>query len=204
MSHIVVYQATDGSSGFEPCETLDDAVVVAERMRNVDGVESPRIFRMEEIKFDFRPYFRIEVLESTDASGPSPISRLDERSVGDIGSTLSATAGDIGSTLSTTAGSTLFTEPSTIPSPAPEEPASASDASATPVAGTINGLDELEQSVHAFASHSTSSATSSESDPIVEAAQLSSVPDSDQPEEVVEPEPDNDPMVSVRRGLFGR
>lgn len=61
MSHIVVYQGADGSAGYEPCDNLDAAIVAAERMRNVDGVDSPRIFTMQEVEFDFRPYYRVEI-----------------------------------------------------------------------------------------------------------------------------------------------
>ena len=61
MSYMVVYQRDDGSSGLEECSSLDVAVVAAERLRNVDAVEHPRIFRTEEIQFDFKPYYRVEV-----------------------------------------------------------------------------------------------------------------------------------------------
>ena len=36
-------------------------------MRNVENVEAPRIFRTEEVHFDFRPYYRIEVTNGSDA-----------------------------------------------------------------------------------------------------------------------------------------
>lgn len=61
MSYIVVYQRADGSSGAEECADLDLAVVAAERLRNVDSVERPRIFKTAEITYDFRPYYRVEV-----------------------------------------------------------------------------------------------------------------------------------------------
>jgi|GEM_PF-1336780 len=61
MSYIVVYQREDGSSGLEECENLDLAIVAAERLRNVDSVEHPRILKTEEVRFDFRPYYRVEV-----------------------------------------------------------------------------------------------------------------------------------------------
>lgn len=73
MSYIVVYQREDGSSGLEECESLDLAVVAAERLRNVDSVENPRIFKTEEVKFDFRPYYRVEVADSGGGtSEPAP------------------------------------------------------------------------------------------------------------------------------------
>ncbi len=62
MSYIVVYQRADGSSGLEECADLDLAIVTAERLRNVDAVERPRIFQTEEIHYDFKPYYRVEVM----------------------------------------------------------------------------------------------------------------------------------------------
>ena len=68
MSYIVVYLRADGSSGVEECADLDLAVVAAERLRNVDSVERPRIFKTEEITYDFKPYYRVEVT-TADESG---------------------------------------------------------------------------------------------------------------------------------------
>ena len=67
MSYIVVYLRADGSSGVEECADLDLAVVAAERLRNVDSVERPRIFKTEEITYDFKPYYRVEVTTADDA-----------------------------------------------------------------------------------------------------------------------------------------
>lgn len=66
MSYIVVYQRADGSAGVEECGDLDLAIVTAERLRNVDSVERPRIFKTEEISYDFRPYYRVEVTTASD------------------------------------------------------------------------------------------------------------------------------------------
>jgi hypothetical protein len=73
MTYIVVYQRGDGSSGLEECTDLEVAVVAAERLRNVDDVESPRIFKTEEIHFDFRPYYRVEVSRETDPVVSAPL-----------------------------------------------------------------------------------------------------------------------------------
>jgi hypothetical protein len=75
MSHIVVYESADGSSGFERCGSLDAAIVAAERLRNVESVASPRIFRLEEVQFDFRPYFRVEVNDDDRPDEPTPVER---------------------------------------------------------------------------------------------------------------------------------
>ena len=68
MSYIVVYQRADGSSGLEECADLDLAIVTAERLRNVDAVERPRIFETEEIHYDFKPYYRVEVMPGGEAA----------------------------------------------------------------------------------------------------------------------------------------
>ncbi len=73
MTYIVVYQRGDGSSGLEECTDLELAVVAAERLRNVDDVESPRIFKTEEIHFEFRPYYRVEVARETDPAVSAPL-----------------------------------------------------------------------------------------------------------------------------------
>ena len=67
MSFIVVYQRADGTSAVESCSTLDAAIRAAERLRNLDAVERPRIFETNEIRYDFQPYYRIQVIDN--ASG---------------------------------------------------------------------------------------------------------------------------------------
>lgn len=81
MTFIVVYQRADGSAGVEECGDLDLAIVTAERLRNVDAVERPRIFKTEEIRYDFRPYYRVEVMSedsADDSEGMTPPSGTQE------------------------------------------------------------------------------------------------------------------------------
>ncbi len=61
MSHMVIYRTADGQPGYHQAEELDEAVRFVERLRNGDGVDGARIFRMEEVSFDFRPYFKVEI-----------------------------------------------------------------------------------------------------------------------------------------------
>lgn len=61
MSHMVIYRTADGQPGYHQTDALDEAVSFVERLRNSDGVDHARIFHMEEVSFDFRPYFRVEV-----------------------------------------------------------------------------------------------------------------------------------------------
>ncbi len=69
MSHMVIYRGADGKPGYQQAEDIHDAVTFVEQMRNEDGVEHARIFRLEEVVFEYRPYFRVELsgLTSADA-----------------------------------------------------------------------------------------------------------------------------------------
>ena len=234
MSHIVVYQAPDGTSGFEPCTSLDEAIVTAERMRNVDGVEQPRIFKMEEVQFDFRPYFRVEVSGEI----PADFNSLSAGAMSSLASAPSAVAdpaSDVGG-VDYTSGNSFDSEssesPSTIPDIAEEltkhdSPAYGSDmsaplersVSAMGSLGAVESLDRLEASVEAFATDvdSTSVDTISFADldepsdviETVDDVQDVAVEDVEEVEDAVEAsvpdaEESNDPLVSVRRGLVGR
>lgn len=57
MAHMVIFQGTDGAPGYQQCEGLDDAMKFVEELRNERGVERARIFRMEEVEFEFKPYY---------------------------------------------------------------------------------------------------------------------------------------------------
>ena len=83
MSHMIIYRGADGKPGYQQAEDIHDAVTFVEQMRNEDGVEHARIFRLEEVVFEYRPYYRVELsgLTSADAilastsslsSAPSP------------------------------------------------------------------------------------------------------------------------------------
>ena len=61
MSHMVIFQTPDGNPGYNQFETLDEAVRFVEKLRNEQSVETARMFALEEVKFDFKPYFRVEI-----------------------------------------------------------------------------------------------------------------------------------------------
>lgn len=69
MSHMVIFRSSEGKAGYHQAEGLDDAVRFVERLRNNENVEQARIFRMEEVTFEYRPYFRVEV---GGGAGPAP------------------------------------------------------------------------------------------------------------------------------------
>lgn len=61
MSHMVIYRGADGKPGYQQAEDIHDAVTFVEQMRNGEGVEHARIFRLEEVTFEYRPYYRVEL-----------------------------------------------------------------------------------------------------------------------------------------------
>lgn len=61
MTHLVKYTNSEGHTGEHEIEELQDAIAHVERLRNEQGVASARIFRIEEIAFEFKPYYRVEL-----------------------------------------------------------------------------------------------------------------------------------------------
>lgn len=58
---MVIFRSSEGKAGYHQAEGLEEAVRFVERLRNSENVEQARIFRMEEVSFEYRPYFRVEV-----------------------------------------------------------------------------------------------------------------------------------------------
>lgn len=61
MSHMVIFRTPEGKPGYQPADTVEEAVAVVERLRNEDGVENVRIFRLEEVAFEYKPYYKVEL-----------------------------------------------------------------------------------------------------------------------------------------------
>lgn len=74
MSHMVIFQTPDGNPGYNQFEDLDEAVRFVESLRNEQAVSNARMFALEEIKFEFKPYYKVEVpmLESAPAAESAP------------------------------------------------------------------------------------------------------------------------------------
>ena len=69
MSHMVIYRGVDGKPGYHQTDDIHDAVSFVEQMRNEEGVEHARIFRLEEVVFEYRPYYRVELTDGS--QGPA-------------------------------------------------------------------------------------------------------------------------------------
>ncbi len=72
MSHMVIYRGPDSKVGYHQTDDIHDAVSFVEQLRNEDGVEHARIFRLEEVNFEYRPYFRVELKAGGPALGSAP------------------------------------------------------------------------------------------------------------------------------------
>ena len=75
MSHMVIFQTPDGNPGYNQFETVDESIGFVEKLRNEQNVLNARIFKLEELKFEFKPYFRVQLamLNSGDAPAAAPV-----------------------------------------------------------------------------------------------------------------------------------
>lgn len=73
MGHIVVFEGSDRVPGYHRCEELADAVSFVEKLRNDRGVDKVNIYRTEEVRFDFKPYYRVELGALGAGSASTPL-----------------------------------------------------------------------------------------------------------------------------------
>ena len=79
MSHMVIFESQDGSTGQQHCDDLDGAVGYVESLRNEQGIDRARIFRLEEVNFQVTPYYVVSLAEAngsvqqTNGSAPEPV-----------------------------------------------------------------------------------------------------------------------------------
>ena len=92
MSHMVIYRGSDGKPGYHQVDDIHDAVSFVEEMRNNEGVDHARIFRLEEVNFEFKPYYRVEIGEGTGAAAVA--AAPDEDSSDDADSVVSISSAD--------------------------------------------------------------------------------------------------------------
>ena len=68
MSHMVIYRGADGKPGYHQTDDIHDAVMYVESLRNDKDVDHARIFRLEEVTFEYKPYYRVELNTGTAAA----------------------------------------------------------------------------------------------------------------------------------------
>ena len=72
MSYMVLYTGLDSSAAFERCEELGEAIAEVERLRNEQSIDGAQIYRLEEVKFEIKPYFRVELPDETALATGAP------------------------------------------------------------------------------------------------------------------------------------
>lgn len=71
--HMVIFQNPDGDPGYNQFESIEDAVGFVEKLRNEQGIDSIRIFELEEVKFDLKPVYKVELQAlNPGSSAPRP------------------------------------------------------------------------------------------------------------------------------------
>jgi hypothetical protein len=58
---MVSYRSADGKQSYHQTDELSDAMQFVEHLRNAESVEHARIFKLEELSFEYRPYYRVEL-----------------------------------------------------------------------------------------------------------------------------------------------
>jgi len=58
---MVSYRGKDGKQNYHQTDEVSDAIQFVEHLRNDESVDHARIFKMEELSFEFRPYYRVEL-----------------------------------------------------------------------------------------------------------------------------------------------
>jgi len=66
---MVSYRDSEGKQSYHETEELNDAIAFVERLRNDEAVDHARIFKMDELTFEYRPYFRVEIAGAASAVG---------------------------------------------------------------------------------------------------------------------------------------
>ncbi|MCZ7629076.1 MAG: hypothetical protein M5U19_08430 [Microthrixaceae bacterium] len=74
----MIFQAPGGSPGYNQFETLDAAVAFVEQLRNERDVSNARIFALEEVKFELKPYFKVELQALTRSTGQGSVAGTSE------------------------------------------------------------------------------------------------------------------------------
>src|SRR3954452_4844401 len=67
---MVIFRGGDGKPGYHQVDELSEAIRHVEHLRNDEGIDHAQIFQLEEVAFEFRPYFRVEI-ETASSGAPT-------------------------------------------------------------------------------------------------------------------------------------
>lgn len=61
MSHIVIHDDAKGVTQYQQFGELEKAIALVERLRNDEGVDNARLYELDEVVFEMKPYFKVEI-----------------------------------------------------------------------------------------------------------------------------------------------
>ncbi len=73
MTHIVIHDDLDAVTQYRRFDEQGDAVAYLEELRNTSGVDDAKLFTLDEVKFEVKQYFKVEVLDSMHSSIDDPV-----------------------------------------------------------------------------------------------------------------------------------
>lgn len=70
--HMVIFENREGHPGYNQFDSVEAAVTFVEDLRNNQGIEKFQIFELNEVKFEMKQYFRVELKALTAGNHPDP------------------------------------------------------------------------------------------------------------------------------------
>jgi hypothetical protein len=70
---MVSYRGANGEQSYHETDELNEAIAYVEHLRNNEAVDHAQIFKLDEVSFEFRPYFRVEIA----GAAPAPETTAD-------------------------------------------------------------------------------------------------------------------------------
>ena len=68
--HMVIFENRDGHPGYNQFDSVEAAVSFVEDLRNNQGIDKFQIFELNEVKFELKTYYRVQ-LQALNAGAPT-------------------------------------------------------------------------------------------------------------------------------------
>lgn len=72
VSYMVIFRTPEGKPGYQQAEDVHEVVGTVERLRNEEGVENVRIYRMDEVAFEYKVHYTVELKDPSAGGGEAP------------------------------------------------------------------------------------------------------------------------------------
>jgi len=81
VTHIVIHDDGAGQTQYCEFDDLGNAVAYLEEQRNSAGVDNAKLYELSEVRFEVRPYYRVEVVSGPATTAAAPVTPLAETEV---------------------------------------------------------------------------------------------------------------------------